>query len=191
MFIHRYPMINQLSIALLLYVHSFLPIVLLDFRSNKTLDGRTRLQWTLAPLDQSVKINLLHSTDNQSWQIMKTWNESMNGSLTTYEFVPATCNNNDFYKVQIIPKGSDTVDSKIIPLMCETTTPLAYPNPARDYLMVSLDDNSWSFHSIDGKSWVIPATPISNGQYQLDLRSLPIGYYVLKFGEKRIPILHL
>lgn len=167
-----------------------LPIILEDFKTAINYDGRPKLEWRLSPIDEAIQINLLHSTNNINWNVLMTVNENVSGSIKNYEYYP-DCEGINFYKLQIVPKSGIAINSKILPLTCSPVNSVAYPNPAKDYLVAKITGNGWRIHSADGRVWHVPAQPLGNGYVQFDLKNLPIGYYFLVTPDSKIPILHI
>lgn len=118
-----------------------LPIVMEDFSTMLNNDQTVTLDWSTALEVNSSHITIQRSADGESWDEIGTVQAKGNSAITTaYSFNdehPLTGNN--FYRLQLVDLDGSFTYSEEKAIRTSTIGAVTFfPNPARDYVNVSL-----------------------------------------------------
>lgn len=120
---------------------NILPIVLENFTATLNSDKTITLDWNTAQEMNSSHITIQRSADGENWDDIGTVKAQGNSAITTaYSFIdehPLTGNN--FYRLQLVDIDNSFTYSEENVIRTSTIGAISFfPNPARDYVNVSL-----------------------------------------------------
>jgi len=118
-----------------------LPIVLDAFAATLNNDKTIGLNWNTQQESNSSHINIQRSTDGENWETIGTVQAKGNSSTATeYNFTDEhPVSGNNFYRLQLVDLDNSFTysDVKVVRTSAIGTVSF-FPNPARDYVNVSL-----------------------------------------------------
>jgi hypothetical protein len=118
-----------------------LPIVLEDFTATLNSDKTITLDWNTAQESNSSHITIQRSADGENWDDLGTVQAKGNSAITTaYSFIDEhPLSGNNFYRLQLVDIDNSFTYSVVTVIRTSTIGAITfYPNPARDYVNVSL-----------------------------------------------------
>lgn len=168
---------------------ALLPLKLLSFSVTPkgpdallkwTTDNETNTQ--LFEVERSENGNVFHTLGSVS--AMNT------GGIHAYEFTDTKpAHGLNYYRLKMVDTDGSFTYSMIVVMQMnadETYVMTAYPNPAKDVLNITVSENNPALtaelFSVTGVKVSAKALP-TPGTYQMDIRILPPGIYLLKAGK--------
>jgi len=171
---------------------SSLPVTLVNFIAKRE-GGNAQLAWSTSAETNSDHFEIQRSQNAKNWEVMaKVKANGESSQLFSYTFAdPLPLNNgNNYYRLKMVDKDQTFAYSEIRQISFEGKSVVAtvFPNPTAEKMFIKLDD--WSNVSavqilnLQGRI-VYDAMPVktAEGNGEIDLRSLPIGKYIIKINR--------
>lgn len=167
-----------------------LPIVLEDFTATFNGDKTITLDWNTALEMNSSHITIQRSADGENWDEIGTVQAKGNSATTTaYSFIDEhPLNGNNFYRLQLVDIDNSFTYSVVTVIRTATIGAISfYPNPARDYVNVSLGTGirngqtvSVRLVSLSGQVMQVQNTAAGDGTVvSFRVSNYPAGVYIL------------
>jgi len=163
-----------------------LPLQLLDFTGSHHPDYN-QLQWQTAEEVNTRQFGLERSSDGVSFTTIATI-KAAGGGNNSYNYQDKTIYNNKvYYRLKMMDIDGHFTYSNIIWINSRQTTSVSlYPNPAREWVNISIGSSAMinttaALYSSNGI--LLQKILINAPQQQINIHKLTKGIYVLKFDD--------
>ena len=155
-----------------------LPAKLISFNANKYFSG-AQLTWITAEERDLASFDIEKSTNGKNWRAIgnvPSKSSSIQSVNNNYTFNDNSLSGSvNFYRLKMIDNNKSYTYSEIINIRNNDSDQLqVFPNPAKDYIMVSGSDVQ-NVTIIDGYGRIVLKSAVSNGR--IDVNQLQSGVY--------------
>jgi hypothetical protein len=180
--------INHIQITVS-YLDGVLPLSLTNFSALALDNHSAKIDWTTTNNNEETLFSVQRSSDGHSWATIYNQRNSISQHDQTWHYTDMNYQGETaYYRLQVQQASGKTTYSSIEKVRWQSTTGFnLYPNPATDHLIIEQTEPLQSVRcaSIDGSNWKLTYRQTDIIHYQIDVRSLPRGTYILCINEKR------
>lgn len=172
------------SNVVLATTQSVVPLGIKYFEALVKQNG-VQLSWQLFSLINQQQIELQHSINTVDFNTIIEFN---NLTKLSYSFLHSINSlSKNYYRLKIINKDASVYYSNIITIINNDFKSLIYPNPARDFITISLNSCVFANESITiydflGKTVLIQK--INSNSFLIDVSPLPKGMYLINHSKE-------
>lgn len=166
-----------------------LEIKLKEFKTIPSNDAVT-IKWETAVEKDAAFFQVQRSRDSKNWEVIQTINATNAVNGGNYSYVDASvANTTVYYRLKMVEVSGNTIYSEVSTVRNKQTTATinTYPNPATNYVMVSLNQSAGngtvSLSNFSGKTIAAKSFNSTDAAVKLDTQSLPNGIYVVEVKD--------
>lgn len=176
------------------FVTGSLEIKLKEFKTIPSANSIT-VKWETTIEKDAAFFQVQRSRDSKNWEVIQTINATNAVNGGNYSYVDASVTNTTvYYRLKMVEVSGNTIYSEVSTVRNKQTTATisTYPNPATNYVMVSLNQNAGngtvSLSDFSGKTIAAKSFNGTDAAVKLDTESLPNGIYVVEVKDSNSTI---
>lgn len=180
---------NATSAVLSVTDPTLLPSTLVSFEGRKKEEGIIELLWQAEEEQNVERYEIQWHDGSGEWRVLGSKGANNTPGRSSYSFEHSSSAKANYYRLKIVDGDKKYKYSSVLKMSGDAEGKTAfYPNPAKDYIMVSTSELGSGVVTIRaGNGQVVLQTSIVGTSSIINVSSLPTGVYTvsIQHGEKQ------